>query len=154
MKILFVCKGNICRSPMAEALARSKAKSLKIDDHITFDSAGTDTLHLGQNPDYRTSRMMDRHNISMKDIKARIIKQSDFENFDLILAMDKNHLERLLKIADQKYHHKIKLFLEFCEQENFWNNQILDPFHKDMEMFEEVYDLINNGLDKLFKKIA
>ncbi len=148
-KILFVCTGNICRSPTAQAIARHKAKIKNLENKFYFDSAGTDSYHQGQAPDARSQQICKEKGISFDKIVARQIKKNDFEDFDLIMCMDRSHLVRLRRLSDEKYHHKIKLFLEFCDIYNKWDDEVIDPYYASDSGFQEVYDVIDKALDKI-----
>lgn len=151
-KILFVCTGNICRSPTAHAIARHKAKELGIDQNFVFDSAGTNGFHIGETPDSRSKEVGRERGISFEGIYSRQITYEDFEKFDLLLCMDRSHQRRLLQVSDAKYHEKIKLFLKFCEAQNPWNDEVIDPYYKGEQAFDRVFDVIDLALDNFFKK--
>ena len=93
MKILFICTGNICRSPTAQAIARHQTKIQKLENKFIFDSAGTNNYHGGEVPDSRSVKVGKERNISFSNIHSRQIVSQDFENFDLIFAMDRDHLK-------------------------------------------------------------
>lgn len=150
-KILFVCTGNICRSPSAEAIARHKAKSLGLENNFIFDSAGTEGFHDGEVPDPRSVRIGEERGISFDGIKSRKITSGDFEEFDLIMCMDKSHLNRLIQISPPQHHEKIKLFLRFCAAKNPWNDEVIDPYYKSTGSFEMVFDVIDSALGNLIK---
>ena len=155
MKILFVCTGNICRSPTAEAVARNKAKLLGLSDKFAFDSAGTEDYHLNDSPDPRSIETGSKYGVSFDGIKARQINEKDFEKFDLIIAMDKSHQSHLLKIAqNQIQKNKVKLFLEFFKEKNSWNDEIIDPYYKTLDSFDEVFKLISSAVDNFFNKFS
>lgn len=151
-KILFVCTGNICRSPAAHAIARHKAKIYNKEARFVFDSAGTDSYHVGQAPDSRSVIVGEKNGVSFSDIYARQITKNDFADFDLILAMDRGHLARMRSRAPAEYHHKIKLFLEFCDVENKWDDEVIDPYYGD-HGFDEVFALLDQGIDNLILEI-
>lgn len=153
MKILFICTGNICRSPTAHAIARQKAKALKLENKLSFDSAGTDSYHNGELPDSRSMQVGEERGISFSDILSRKITSNDFKDFDLILAMNRSHLNHLLKISNPQYHSKIKLFLDFCEVENCWDDEVIDPYYGGDQGFLSVFDSIELGIDNLLKKL-
>ncbi len=153
IKILFVCTGNICRSPTAHAIARHKAEELNIAHKFLFDSAGTDSYHCGESPDYRTLLVGKERGISFDNILARRIVESDFKNFDYIMCMDRKNKKRLLAISDAKYHDKIKLFLEFCEIKNSWNDEVIDPYYKVETAFYDVFYIIEYALENMFRKV-
>ncbi|MBU6338641.1 MAG: low molecular weight phosphotyrosine protein phosphatase [Rickettsiales bacterium] len=153
MKILFVCTGNICRSPTAHAIARHKAKELKVENQFIFDSAGIEGYHSGESPDQRSVKACKDKGISCDNIFSRKITDKDFENFDLIFAMDKSHLKHLLRISPSNHHHKIKLFLEFCDTKNSWHDEVVDPYYHSYKEFLDVFDIIEIAIEKLFKII-
>ena len=148
-KILFVCTGNICRSPLAEAIARHKAKLLKKDFY--FDSAGTDSYHEGEDADSRSIAVGKKYGISFEGIIARQITIKDFSDFDLILCMDRGHVSRLLRRSDPLHHHKIKLFLDYLPVQNKWDDEIIDPYYGAEKGFDEVYEILASALDLLLK---
>ncbi len=150
-KILFVCTGNICRSPTAHAVALNKVKFAGMENFFLFDSAGTESFHQGERPDPRTMEVGQERGISFAGIYSRKITAQDFTDFDLILCMDRSHKKRLIDISDPKYHAKIHLFLEFCDAKNPWQNEVIDPYYKGNQAFEMVYDVIENAVDNLIK---
>lgn len=152
-KILFICTGNICRSPTAHAIARHKTKIYQQEKIFIFDSAGTDSYHVGQSPDARSVSVGNQNGISFAGIFARQINQNDFINFDFLLCMDRRHVKRLYSRAPEKYHHKIKLFLEFCDVDNKWNDEVIDPYYGGEKGFAEVFNAIDCGVEKLFQNL-
>ena len=152
MKTLFICTGNICRSPTAEAIARHKSQELGLEKKFIFDSAGTEGFHNGEVPDSRSMQVGEERGISFSGISSRKIIASDFSDFDLIMCMDRSHQKRLLQICDPKYHEKIKLFLEFCQAKNPWNDEVVDPYYKGEQAFDMVFDVIDSALENFFKK--
>lgn len=153
-KILFVCTGNICRSPTAEAIARHKVKNLGLENHFIFDSAGIESHHAGEAPDSRSVGVGHERGISFDGISARKITFSDFEKFDLLMAMDRGHHDRLLRIAPKEHQQKIKLFLQFCAAKNPWNDEVIDPYYKSSHAFDMVFDVIDSALDEMFEKVS
>jgi protein-tyrosine phosphatase len=147
--ILFVCMGNICRSPSAEAVFRKKAELQGVT--LKIDSAGTLGAHAREKPDHRAQKVGVERGYSFDGIKARKVTAQDFENFDLILAMDKANLEDLLKIAPVHLHHKVMLFLEFAE--NFEETEVPDPYYGGANGFRYVLDLIEDASDGLLAKL-
>lgn len=148
-KILFVCTGNICRSPTAHAIARHKVKKMGLDDKFYFDSAGITSFHEGERSDPRSIEVGAQNGVSFEGIFARQIKQKDFQDFDLILAMDKGHYNSLIGLADEDSEHKIKLFLKFCEVQNSWKDEVIDPYYLKSSDFAAVFETLEKAVEKL-----
>lgn len=149
MKILFICTGNICRSPTAHAIARHKAQEKNLDQTFFFDSAGTDAYHVGESPDRRSAEVGQQRGVSFAGIKARQITAQDFEDFDLIFAMTRGHFRQLLGRCEPENSHKIKLFLDYCDVDNKWDDEVIDPYYGNGQGFIEVFDKIETGIDNL-----
>jgi protein-tyrosine phosphatase len=148
MKVLFVCLGNICRSPLAEGILGKLAKEAGLQEQIQIDSAGTSTYHLGELPDYRTRQVAENNGIRLTH-RARQFKKSDFEEFDYILAADKSNLAHLKTL--QNPHSKAKLHLI-----RDWEGDSLevpDPYYGSMKDFEEGYVILENALKKFLAEI-
>lgn len=152
LKILFVCTGNICRSPTAHAIAKDEVKKLRLEDKIEVDSAGIIGFHEGEAPDHRSILVGNNKGISFSGIKSRQIKDADFAKFDLILAMDRTHQNSLLKQCPKEYQSKIHLFLEFSNISNI--KDVKDPYYGSLKDFEEVFDLISNGVKGIINKVV
>lgn len=140
MKILFVCLGNICRSPSAEAVMRVIAQSEARDLGIEVDSAGTAGYHIGDPPDVRSQEAARRRGYDMSPLRARIVEPDDFERFDLILAMDRENLSVLRQRAPEQLRERVRLFLEFAPDTDVL--EVPDPYYGGAKGFEEVLDLI------------
>ncbi|WP_258872642.1 low molecular weight protein-tyrosine-phosphatase [Thalassotalea euphylliae] len=147
--ILFVCMGNICRSPTAEAVFREKSRQAGLS--ITIDSAGTIGAHSREKPDHRSQKAGIERGYSFEGIRSRKVNGKDFEKFDLILAMDEQNLRDLLSVSPQEFHYKIKLFLEFAN--NFEEREVPDPYYGGAGGFKFVVDLIEDASDGLISKI-
>ncbi len=150
-KILFVCTGNICRSPLAEAVARNKITELGLEKSVSLDSAGTHGYHIGDRPDPRTLKIAQQKSIPTEGIVARQVKMDDFEAFDLILVMDNGHLRHLQAMADPVYHPKIHLFLDYAEQGRL---DVADPYYGDFSDFEEMYRVIDKAMETIEKWVV
>ncbi len=147
--VLFVCMGNICRSPSAEAVFRHKAKEQGLDLHI--DSAGTTGSHVRQKPDQRAQKAGVERGYSFDKIKARKVNVDDFEKFDLVLAMDEHNVRELHKVAPEHLSHKIKLFLDFAE--NHQDSEVPDPYYGGARGFQYVLDLVEDASEGLLKQL-
>ena len=135
MKILMVCLGNICRSPVAEGVMKSKAEEHGLS--ITVDSAGTSGWHNGELPDNRSMANAKENGIDISDQRSRRVSLSDFEEFDLLYAMDESNYNNLLNMSPEKYHHKVKMILnEIHPGENM---SVPDPYYGN-DGFQLVFD--------------
>ena len=143
MKILFVCLGNICRSPSAEAVLRAVATREAPELEIEVDSAGTAGYHIGDAPDSRSQAAALRRGYDMAPLRARIVETADFERFDLILAMDTQNLEVLRKRAPAGYRERVRLFLEFAPDCGL--DEVPDPYYGGPAGFEHVLDLVEEA---------
>jgi protein-tyrosine phosphatase len=150
--VLFVCTGNICRSPTAHGVMRHMARQKKLEDKILIDSAGTHDYHVGQPPDRRSIAMAARRGVDISDLRARAFDPIDFRRFDVILAMDGvhlSHLNRFAKLPEQRA--KTALFLDYTGQGEGEN--IPDPYYGSGEGFIQVYDMIEQGCAALLEKM-
>ena len=139
MRILFVCLGNICRSPTAEAVLRALAAREAPELSVEVESAGTAGYHLGEPPDPRSCAAAARRGYDMRALRARIVEPGDFERFDLILAMDEENLRVLRRRAPTVAHERLRLFLEFAPAGA--PQEVPDPYYGGPNGFEEVLDL-------------
>jgi protein-tyrosine phosphatase len=139
--ILFVCLGNICRSPIAEGVFRHTARQRGFSTQFRVDSAGLGSWHIGNPPDDRAQAAMRLRGIDISEQRARRITLADFQNFDLILAMDRANRNALLKLAPKEFHGKIKLFLDYAP--NLCVHEVPDPFFGNEEGFDYVCQLID-----------
>ena len=140
MRILFVCLGNICRSPTAEAVLRSLAEREAPELPLEVDSAGTAGYHVGAPPDPRTRAAAARRGYDLSALRARLVEPADFERFDLILAMDRENLSVLRQRAPAVAMERLRLLLEFAPQSG--SEDVPDPYYGGPNGFEEVLDLI------------
>ena len=145
-RILLVCMGNICRSPMAEGVLRHKA--LERGMAVETDSAGTIDNHVGEPPDVRAQKCMRDHNIDIRDLRARQIRPYDFDEFDLLLAMDESNLNGLLRIApNAELAKKAKLMMDYAPGHPL--REVPDPYYGGAEGFEDVFIMLNDACDNL-----
>lgn len=140
--VLFVCMGNICRSPTAEGVFRHHVKEAGVAEHIEIDSAGTHAYHVNEPPDRRAQAAAERRGISMSDIRARRVAVEDFDRFDYIIAMDRDNLALLIEQADEQHHGKIRLFLEYSGGHE---DEVPDPYYGGAAGFERVLDLVEDA---------
>jgi protein-tyrosine phosphatase len=147
-RILFVCMGNICRSPTAEAIFR--AKILKYQLATEIDSAGTIGFHQGHGPDKRSVAAGEKRGLDFTAMQARQVSVEDFEHFDLILAADRSNLIELKAMCPAYLQHKLQLMLSFAE---LGTEEVPDPYYGDGEGFERVLDLLETSLDVLAQQI-
>jgi protein-tyrosine phosphatase len=143
MKILFVCLGNICRSPSAEAVLRALAEREAPELSIEVDSAGTAGYHIGDAPDSRSQEAARRRGYDMSPLRARIVEIADFERYDLILAMDENNLAVLRQRAPAAYRERVRLFLDFAPDCGM--SEVPDPYYGGPTGFEQVLDLVEEA---------
>ncbi len=151
MKILFVCLGNICRSPTAEAVFRAVLAREAPGLGIQVDSAGTAGYHIGEPPDPRTRQAALRRGYDLSSLRARIVELSDFERFDLILAMDGENLAVLKRRAPRDFARKVRLFLEFAPELGVAD--VPDPYYGGPNGFEEVLDLVEEAAHGLLRHV-
>lgn len=150
-RILFVCMGNICRSPTAEAVFRHLVAREAADFAIEIDSAGTHDYHIGQAPDRRAQWAARRRGIDLAGLRARMIEASDFERFDLILAMDQQNRAELLARAPAANHARIRLFMDFAP--DAYTREVPDPYYGGDTGFEEVLDLLQEAAAGLLAEL-
>ena len=142
MKILMVCTGNICRSPMAEGIARALLKSAKRDD-ISVDSAATHAYHTGDAPDPRARRTMRAHNMPIDDLRARVFNLDDFNRFDRILVADRRNYQDVTALAsDDVQRSKVGFMLETLPN----SPALPDPYLGQAEDFERTFTLLERAL--------
>jgi len=151
VKILFVCLGNICRSPTAEAVLRELAAREAPELTLEVDSAGTAEYHVGQPPDPRTRAAAARRGYDLSALRARTVESTDFERFDLILAMDRDNLKALRRRAPSHSHERLRLFLEFSPDAA--PEDVPDPYYGGPNGFEEVLDLVEAAARGLLKHL-
>ena len=143
-RILFVCTGNICRSPTAEGVARHFIQAAGLTDSIEVDSAGTNGYHAGEAPDPRTRKVAQSRGYDLSGLRARKLEVLDFQRFDLILAMDRGHLEIMQRLCPEVYQPRLRLFMEYARDSEF--DEVPDPYSGGPRGFEAVLDMCEDGV--------
>jgi protein-tyrosine phosphatase len=149
--VLFVCMGNICRSPTAEGVFRHFVNEAGLSDRIHVDSAGTHAYHVGEPPDRRATAVAQGRGISLANIKARRVCDADFEVFDYIIAMDEDNQARLLQQAPDEYQGKVSLFLSYASVNE---TEVPDPYYGGGAGFERVLDLVEEASRGLLETLS
>ena len=150
VKVLFVCMGNICRSPTAEGVFRHQVKHANLDSQISIDSAGTHAYHVGNPPDGRAQSAALKRDVDLSDQRARRVSTDDFLTFDYVIAMDESNKDDLLAICPEGYEDRIHLFLDFsgCDE-----TEVPDPYYGQGRGFEIVLNLVEDASNGLLKHI-
>lgn len=151
LNVLFVCLGNICRSPSAEGVFFNLIKAEGLSQSVSVDSAGTAAYHLGQPPDRRSQAAALKRGVDMSDQRARRVHRDDFEKFQYIVAMDTENQANLLTICPPALEHKVHLMLDFAHGVS--EQSVPDPYYTGGDGFEVVLDLIENACDGLLADI-
>ncbi|MBR8832718.1 MAG: low molecular weight phosphotyrosine protein phosphatase [Stigonema ocellatum SAG 48.90 = DSM 106950] len=152
-KLLFVCLGNICRSPAAENIMNHLIKNIGWEERILCDSAGTGSYHIGAPPDQRMSAAAAKKlGINLQG-QARQFQKSDFQDFDLILAMDRQNYQHILSVdRSGQYHDKVRLMCDFCSRHTL--KEVPDPYYGGAEGFNQVIDLLVDGCEGLLQYVT
>jgi protein-tyrosine phosphatase len=150
-RILFVCTGNICRSPTAEGVFRRLVADAGLDGLIAVDSAGTHGYHVGEAPDPRTQAAAQRRGYDLSRLRARKLARDDFHRFDLLLAMDREHEEILAQLAPPSAGDKVKLLMTFAR--GAAHEEVPDPYYGGPEGFDLVLDLVEDATAGLLERL-
>ena len=150
-KVLFVCLGNICRSPTAHGVFRDLVVQENLHDRIVVDSAGTGDWHIGHKPDQRATKTAATRGFDLSDLRARQVEPTDFSRFDFILAMDEQNLRDLHALAPADYPGKLCLFLDFAEK--YSEREVPDPYYGGEQGFEQVLDMVEDAAKGLLTHI-
>lgn len=143
IRVLFVCMGNICRSPTAEGIFRARVREVGLANHIATDSAGTHGYHVGEPPDRRAIEAAARRGVDITDLRARRVQVEDFRRFDLILAMDRDNLAQLNRICPRDVVERPRLFMDFAP--HIEARDVPDPYYGGADGFEHVLDLVEEA---------
>lgn len=149
IRILFVCMGNICRSPMAEGVTRHFLKNKGMNEIVHIDSAGTHDYHVGEPPDPRAQRAALRRGVDLSDLRARKVGAADFEQFDLLLAMDRDNLSQLQGVCPRPNLPKLDLFMRYSTR--FEGEDVPDPYFGGERDFGLVLDMVEDAATGLIE---
>ena len=147
--VLFVCLGNICRSPLAEGVFRHLVREEGLEDRFEIDSAGTGDWHAGQGPDGRSVAVAAAHGVDLPG-RARQVRQDDFDRFDLIVAMDRDNLRDLERMADDGTRARLHLLREFDPE---GGDDVPDPYYGGADGFEIVYGMVHRSCARLLEEL-
>lgn len=149
--ILMICMGNICRSPTAEGVFRQRLREAGLEQAVHLDSAGTHGYHIGKSPDPRARQAALGRGYDLSDLVGRQVDARDFDEFDLILAMDQDNLANLKRICPAGQSHKLRLFLSFSSR--YAGQEVPDPYYGGPQGFERVLDMIEDAAAGLLEEI-
>ena len=149
--VLFVCTGNICRSPTAEAIFRKLAADAGMAETVTADSAGTHGYHVGEPPDPRAQEAAAKRGYDLSGLRARRFEEADFQRFDLVLAMDQDHYSILSNLAQPPAGHKLKLMMSYAR--GFPEQEVPDPYYGGPQGFERVLDMLEDAAQGLLESL-
>lgn len=156
IKVLFVCMGNICRSPTAEGVFRAQLRLHRLEGRVEVDSAGTHGYHVGEAPDPRTQRAAAARGYDLSGFRARKVAPGDLEYFDLVLAMDKNNLEALKRMSPPQFANRIQLFMNYAK--SFDDEEVPDPYYGLGHGFDLVIDMVEDAsaglIEDLLQRLA
>jgi protein-tyrosine phosphatase len=150
VRVLFVCLGNICRSPTAEGVFRKLVVDKGFAERIEVDSAGTHAYHIGEPPDPRAQAAARRRGVELSALRGRQATRTDIERFDYILAMDRDNHANLLRICPVGHEHKVRLFMEFAQSSR---EEVPDPYFGGPGGFDQVLDMIEEAAQGLLEDI-
>lgn len=151
INVLFVCMGNICRSPTAEGVFRRLVRSAGMEKEIHIDSAGTHDYHVGNPPDRRAQQAASQRGYDLANLRGRQVSPADFARFDYILAMDFDNLANLQRICPEQYTSRVYLLMEFSEK--FDAREVPDPYFGGPQGFEQVLDMVEDAAEGLLQRI-
>lgn len=143
IQVLFVCMGNICRSPTAECVFYHHVKQQNLHELVVCDSAGTHAYHVGHSPDQRSQKAVHERGLDMSHLVARQVTINDFKEFDYIVAMDQANFDNLVSLAPNDHKHKVSLLLSYIKEGT--HTEVPDPYYGGVSGFDLVYDLVEQG---------
>jgi len=152
VRVLFVCMGNICRSPTAQAVFEHWVVEKGFDGMIYADSAGTHAYHIGEKPDARSQKTAKKRQIDMSAQRARSVENDDFDTFDYVLAMDEANYLDLETMASLKQRERLHLFMNFAAYRN--ETEVPDPYYGGTHGFERVFDMVQDASEGLLAEIV
>jgi protein-tyrosine phosphatase len=150
IKVLFVCMGNICRSPTAEGVFRQLVERAGLADRITIDSAGTGEWHIGSPPDPRACKAAAKRGYDLTALRGRQVSRKDFSDFDYVIAMDDENVRALKRLSPREHVHKVKRFTDFCSTGAC---SVPDPYAGGPQGFELVLDLVEDAAQGFLRHI-
>ncbi|MEJ1959300.1 MAG: low molecular weight protein-tyrosine-phosphatase [Nitrosomonadales bacterium] len=151
IRVLFICMGNICRSPTAEAVFRARVEEAGLSKSILIDSAGTHDYHIGDPPDARMQRAAKLRGYDMSALRGRQVEAQDFTHFDYVLAMDQDNLAILKRLRPSDAGNHLGLFLEFAKRHD--ELEVPDPYYGGLEGFERVLDMVEDAAGGLLEHL-
>ena len=149
--VVFVCTGNICRSPTAEGLFRRMTENAGLSDRIIVDSAGTNGYHAGEPPDARAVEAAARRGYDLSGLRARKFQREDFQRFDLVLAMDRDNHGILARLAQPSAGHRLRMMMEYASR--FRDTEVPDPYYGGPDGFDRVLDMLEDAARGLLEAI-
>jgi protein-tyrosine phosphatase len=152
ISLLFVCMGNICRSPTAQGVFRNLVEKQGLSDYIATDSAGTIDYHAGSKPDRRARETALKRGLDLSDLRARIVKSEDFERFDYVVAMDRANYADLQALCPPGREERLHLFLDFAPLQPV--REVPDPYYGGPAGFDRVFDLVEEASRGLLERIV
>lgn len=152
IRVLFVCLGNICRSPTAEGAFTALLRSRNLSDCIAVDSAGTHAYHVGAAPDRRAQAAAATRGYALGHLRGRQVEKSDFDEFDYVLAMDRENLSDLMRMKPDGCRAEVSLFLDFAAEQS--ESEVPDPYYGGDAGFEHVLDLVEDASNGLLATIT
>jgi len=147
VNVLFVCMGNICRSPMAHGVFERQVNEAGLGHLVRVDSAGTHAYHVGSPPDERAQRTAMSRGVDLSRQRARLLDADDFERYDYVLVMDEENLHNALRICPEGYRDRVRLLLEFAEARD--EREVPDPYYGGNAGFERVFDMVEDAVEGL-----